>query len=197
MPSPLKQRMRSIVDHPIRILANARGGGALRFIAILMVLTLLGGAGYWAYGTLFKQEPLRTHLTTVKMREEVIRFTRDSVSSALYHNMVTLDDIVAMMDRELKRLQRIGRQFPNQSGIVDTQMEQMKAARHDLFAVLTDVTAAIETLYVTWLVDRSVGTGQVNARRGTLTRQLADAIRNETVLIGRIRSNPDAAALSM
>ncbi len=197
MPSPLKQRMRSIVEHPIRIIANARGGGALRIVAILLAVALLGGAGYWAYGTLCKQEPLRTRLTTVKMREEVIRFTRDSVSTALYHNMITLDDIVAMMDRELKRLQRIGRQFPNQSGIVNTQMEQMKAARHDLFAVLTDVTAAIETLYVTWLVDRSVGTGQVNARKGTLTRQLADAIRNETVLIGRIRSNPDAAALSM
>ena len=189
--------MRSIVDHPTRILANARGGGALRIVAILLLLALLGGAGYWAYGTFYKKEPLRTRLTTVKMREEVIRFTRDSVSTALYHNMITLDGIVAMMDRELKRLQRIGRQFPNQSGIVKAQIDQLETARHDLFVVLTDVTAAIETLYVTWLVDRSGGNGLVNARKGTLTRQLADAIRNETVLISRIRNNPDAAALSI
>jgi hypothetical protein len=189
--------MTFFVDHPAPILANARGGTALRMVAIILALSLLGGGGYWAYVTFHQKEPLRTRLTTVKMRQEVIRFTRDSVSSALYQNMVTLDDIVAMMDRELKRLQRIGRRFPNQGGIVKAQIDQLETARRDLFAALSDVTAAIETLYVTWLVDCPTGTGQINARRGTLTRQLADAIRNEAALIGRIRSNPEAAAATL
>ena len=197
MPSAAKQHMTSSVEHPANILANARGGTALRIVAIILALALIAGGGYWAYATFYQKEPLRTRLTTVKMRQEVIRFTHDTVSSALYQNMVTLDDIVAMMDRELRRLQRIGRQFPNQSGIVTAQIGQLEAARRDLFTALSDVTAVIETLYVTWLVDRFRGTGLVNAQRRTLTRQLADAIRNQAVLIGRIRSNPDAAAATL
>ena len=60
--------------------------------------------------------------------------------------------------------------------------------------VLADVSAELEKMYVTWLVNRSEGTGQIRSQKGTLTRQLADAIRGEAVLISRIRSNPDAAS---
>ena len=171
---------------------NAAGGAAGIVVALLLVLALAGGGGYWGYNKYYKKKPLQTKLTSLKIKEELIQFTHDRVSNALYHNLVTLDDIVVMMDKEVKRLQRIGKKFPNQNTIVASQVKELGIARERLAVAMADVTAKLEKIYVTWLVNRSEGTGQIRSQKGTLTRQLADAIRGESVLIGRIRTNPDA-----
>lgn len=177
--------------NPVR---NSRGKAAGITIALVLIVALAGGGGYWVYHTYFKKKPLRTKLSSIRVREELIRFTHDRVSAALYHNLVMTDDIVVMMDKELKRLQRIVKKFPNQSGIVTSQTEELEVARRRMAAVLADVAAKIEKMYVIWLVDRSDGTGRIQSQKGTLTKRLADAIRGEAMLIGRIRTNPDAAS---
>lgn len=175
-------------------IANAKGGVAGMVITLLLVLVLAGGGGYWAYIKHYKKEPPRTKLISLKIKEEVVQFTHDRVSRSLHHNMVMLDDIVVMMDKELKRLQRIGKKFPDQDTIIAFQQAELTVARDRLAGVLKEVSARVEKIYVTWLVDRSEGTGLIQSQKGTLTRRLADAIRGESVLIGRIRSNPSATS---
>ena len=191
---PSKKSMAGKGHHPISPMANTSGGAVGILIAMVLVLALAGGGGFLAYNKYYKKEPLRSKLATMKVQRELIRFTHDRVSTALYHNMVMLDDILVMVDKEMDRLKRIGKKFPNQRGIVATQTEELKRARERMARVLTDVNAALENMYVTWLVNRSEGTGQIRSQKGTLTRQLADTIRGEAVLIGRIRTNPDAAS---
>lgn len=177
--------------HPI---GNANGSAAGILIALVLVLGLAGGGGFWAYTTYFKKEPLRTKLASHKVKEELVQFTNDYVSRALYHNLMTIDDIVVMMDKELKRMTRIGKKFPNQSGIINAQTKELGTARGKLAETMTEVIATLEKIYVIWLVDRAEGISLIKSQKGTLTRQLADAIRDEAVLIGRIRSNPEAAS---
>ena len=173
---------------------NINGGAAAILVTLVLVLALAGGGGFWAYTTYLKKKPLQTKLSSCKVKEELVRFTNDYVSRALYHNLITIDDIVVMMDKELKRLKRIGSKFPNQSGIITDQTDQLITARERLSRKMRTVTAALEKIYVIWLVDRPRGISQINSQKGTLTRQLADAIRDEAVLIGRIRSNAQAAS---
>lgn len=179
---------------PISPMANTSGRAVGILIAMVLVLALAGGGGFLAYNKFYKKAPLRSKLASMKVKTELIRFTHDQVSTALYHNMVMLDDILVMMDKELDRLKRIGKKFPNQQRIIASQTEELKTARERMARALTDVNATLENMYVTWLVDRSEGTGQIRSQKGTLTRQLADTIRGEAVLIGRIRTNPDAAS---
>ncbi|HSO19839.1 MAG TPA: hypothetical protein VLT88_10295 [Desulfosarcina sp.] len=186
--------MRPNALRPIHPIANARGGAAGVVVALLLVLALAGGAGYWAYGTYYKQAPPRTKLAAVKVKEEVVQFVHDRVSRALHHNLVMLDDIVVMMDQERKRLQRLGKKFPDQETIIASQQAELTASRDRLAGVLKEVTARVEKIYVTWLVNRAEGTGLIQSQKGTLTRRLADAIRGEAVLIGRIRNNPAATS---
>jgi len=158
------------------------------------MLALAGGGGYWAFNKYYGKAPLRSKLSSIKIKAELIRFTHNHVSTALYGNMVLLDDVLVMVDNELNRLKRIGRKFPKQRGIVAAQTKALNIARERMATVLTDVCAKLEKIYVTWLVNRAEGTGQIRSQKGTLTRQLADAIRGEAVLIGRIRTNPNAAS---
>jgi hypothetical protein len=189
-----KRSMDPKPDHPISPINNTNGKAVGTLIALVLVLTLVGGGGYWAFNKYYKKAPLRDKLSSIKIKKELIGFTHDRVSAALYSNMVLLDDILVMMDKELDRLKRIGKKFPNQRTIVATQTNELNIARERMAEVLADVTANLEKMYVTWLVNRSEGTGQIRSQKGTLTRQLADAIRGEAVLISRIRNNPDAAS---
>jgi hypothetical protein len=179
---------------PCHQVNNSSGSAAGILIALVLVLALAGGGGFWAYTNYFKKKPLQTKLSSHKVKEEVVRFTNDYVSRALYHNLITIDDIVSMMNKELKRLKRLGSKFPNQSSIITTQTKELNTARDKLSKAMSEVTAALEKMYVIWMVDRARGISEINAQKGTLTQQLADAIRNESVLIGRIRSNPEAAS---
>ena len=186
--------MASKLHLPIRPINNTSGGAVGILIAMVLVLALAGGGGFLAYNKYYRKEPLRSKLASLKVKGELIRFTHGQVSTALYGNMVLLDDILVMMDKELDRLKRIGKKFPNQRVIVATQTKELTIARERLAKVLANVSARLERMYVTWLVNRSEGTGQIRSQKGTLTRQLADAIRGEAALISRIRTNPDAAS---
>ena len=189
-PGPMRRRP----HRPIFPLASAAGGAAGIVITLLLVLSVAGAGAYWAYTKYYRTPPLRTQLAAMKKtKEELVRFTHDHVSTALYRNLITIDDAVVMMDKETDRLKRIAKKFPNQKAIIASQTQALDTAREKLAAEMAGVIASLEKIYVTWLVDRSRGRAQINAQRGTLTRKLADAIRGEAVLIGRIRSNAAAA----
>ena len=177
---------------PIR---NARGGAAGILVFLLLLLAAAGGGGYYYYNTHYKKVPLRTKLASAKMKAEMIRFVNDDISPALYHNLITMDDILVMMGKEMDRLKRIAKQFPDQQAIITPQAESLKAARERLASQMTAATAKIEKIYVTWLVDRTNGIAQIRAQRGVLTRELANALRGENELVSRIRNtNPDTAS---
>jgi hypothetical protein len=181
--------------HPqtVQPIANERGGAMVLIVVLSLMLALIGAGGYYAYSRYMKPAPLRDKLSSAKMKSEVIHFVHDDVSPSLYRNMILLDDIMVIMDKELKRLERIGKKFPNQRKIVAAQSESLNLARERMAAALDNATAKLEKMYVTWLVDRARGVEQIKSQRAPLTQLLVDAIRHDNALIGSIRANPNAA----
>ena len=175
-------------------LGNAKGGAAVLLIVLVLILAAAGGGGYWAYNTYLKPKPLKTKLATQKVKEEVVQFTHDYVSPTLYNNLIAIDDAVAMMDKELKRLGRIGTKFPEQNEIIATEVDALTKSRKKLFAALAQTTAALEKIYVIWLVDPKRAITEIKEQRAGLSQHLADTFKIEAPLIGRIRSNPQAAS---
>ena len=130
-------------------IANAAGGAAGIVIALLLVLAVAGGGGYWAYNRYYKKEPPRTKLASLKVKEEVVQFTHDRVSRALHHNMIALDDIVVMMDKELKRVfgKRVSNDLPLILKTLDPFQDQLQGL-------------AVESTYNWyWLVDGLMDAG--------------------------------------
>jgi hypothetical protein len=173
---------------------NTRGGAVGIVIVLVLILAAAAGGGYWAYNRFLKEKPPQTKLSSLKVKEELVQFTHDRVSRALHANMVTADDIVVMLDKELKRLKGIGKKFPDQSAIIDPQVKELTRARQHMSAALKEIIAAIEKTYVTWLVDRSEGTKAIRSQKGTLTQKLGDVIREQAGLIRSIRNNPSSAS---
>lgn len=185
--------MKTPISHFRSLMTDSRGGTMGIVIAVILVLAVVIAGGYYLYSTKTqKPEPLRTRLTTVKMKADVIAFVHNQVSPALYHNLITTDDVIVMMNKELDRLKRIAKQFPDQGQVIDAQAKTLSDSRDRLKAALVSTASAIEGLYVIWLVDRPDSLSRINSQKGTLTRELANAIREESDLINRIRANPDA-----
>ncbi len=177
--------------HPMK---NASGGAVFVIVLLLVFMSILGGGGYVAYTKFIKKPPLQTKLACVKIKPELVQFSHDLISPILYNNMVMMDDILVMMDKELDRLKRIEKKYPNQAKIVTPQIEELSAARDRLGEALERVTAKIEKIYVTWLVNQRDGAVQIRENRSLLTNQLAETIRDEAMLIGRVRKNKDATS---
>ena len=102
-------------------------------------------AAFFAYTKFLKKEPLQTKLVSQKVKEEVLQFTNDYVSQAIYQNLITMDDTVVMLDKEIKRLKRIGTKFPNQRTIITTQTDQLSTTRNRLAKAMGEVTARPRT----------------------------------------------------
>jgi hypothetical protein len=177
--------------HSRLLITNARGGAAGVLVFLLLLLAAAGGGGYYAYTKYYQKVPLRTKLASAKMKPEMIQFIHDDVSPALYHNLIIMDDILVMMGKELERLKRIAKQYPDQVAVITPQSEALEASKARLAAHFADAKAKIEKIYVTWLVDRTNGIAQIRAQRGYLTRDLADALRGENDLVSRIRVHYD------
>ncbi len=173
---------------------NPNGGVVGILIVLILLLALVGGGGFFAYTKFLKKEPLQTKLVSQKVKEEVLQFTNDYVSQAIYQNLITMDDTVVMLDKEIKRLKRIGTKFPNQRTIITTQTDQLSTTRNRLAKAMGEVTAALERIYVIWLVEHKKGIDQIKAQKRALNQQLTDTIRDEAELISRIRSNPPPAS---
>jgi hypothetical protein len=180
--------------HPlVHSIRNPHGGAVGIVIVLVLILGAAAGGGYWAYHKFLKEKPPRTKLTSLKVKEELVQFTHDHISRALHTNMVTTDDIVVMLDQELKRLKGIGKKFPDQSAIIAPQVKALTTARQSLATALKEVSIVIETIYVTWLVDRPSGVKAIKSQKGSLAKKLADAIRDHAKLIRSIRNNPQSA----
>ena len=54
----------------INPIGNIHGGAVGIVIALVLVLGAASGGGYWAYNKYFKQEPPRTKLASLKVKEQ-------------------------------------------------------------------------------------------------------------------------------
>ena len=174
---------------PVR---NTKGGAVFIILLVTLFVAATAGGGYFAYTKWIRKPPLKTKLATIPLKKELIQFSNDTISPALYHNMVMIDEMLVTMEKELDRLKRIGKQFPNQKGVVSPRISALEEACKRLSTVLSEAAGRIEKMYVAWLVDRKEGFNQIRDQKGSLTQGLAEAIRNEAGLVGRIKNNPEA-----
>ncbi len=156
---------------------NQKGGAAGIFITLLLVFSLLGGGGFFAYKKFFSAEKTRKALSSVKMKEEIILFTHKNMP-IVYRHLIALDDTIALIDKELNRFKKIGKKFPGQNAIVTAEAEALNTMKKQLTNKMSAVSNTIETIYVTWLVNRKKGLITIKEQRRNLSKTLMEADRS-------------------
>ncbi len=164
---------------------NRDGGIVVLLAVVILVLAGLAGGGYWAYGKYFQAKP-RLKLATAKVKPEVMQFTYRFMPKA-HAMIILLDDDIALMDSEIKRLASIAKKFPLQKDLVSQQLKLIEETRSKAASSLDAVLAEINTIYVTWLIDPIRGKRTLADKRLDLIKSMAATRRSSARLMARLR----------
>ncbi len=168
---------------------NSRGGAAAVIIGLIIFLGLAGGGGYFAYKKYFTKPPVRKTLSGVKVKAEIIGFTHNRIPM-LYGYVIRLSDTIALIDTELDRLKKISKKFPGREKIVSDESSALKTARDRLAKEMSVITGEMETLYVTWLVNKKKGFDTIRRKRHDLSKQTLAAIKSVNKITARLKGTP-------
>jgi len=172
---------------PMRsFIGNKDGGIMVLLVIVILVFAGLGGGAYWAYGKYFRTEP-RLGLATAKVKPEVMQFVYRFLPKA-HALIISLDDDIALMDSETKRLEKLAKKFPRQKELIDRQLKLIAETRSRTAAGLEAVLTEIQTIYVTWLIDPVRGKRALADKRRDLIKSMAAVRKSSGRLMARLRA---------
>jgi hypothetical protein len=169
------------------MLTNNDGKSKVVLILAIFVLLLLAGGGYAGYQVWAAKAQSRTALFGMKLNADILDFSHRQAPD-LYSLLISLDDTIALLDKEQAWLKQIEKQFPDQKQLINDENESLKKSQVELTAILTTVGKTVETLYVTYIIDQRRGMALVGKQKFELKKQLSDALRSATPLTARLKS---------
>ncbi len=174
-----------------RNLENGKVGiVAILFIFLLSITAI--GAGYVGVKLWWAQNQPISQLGTVKVSAEVLHWSFRKLPE-LYSKTIALDNMITLLDIELQRLKKLGRDYPDQQQIVAEESASLKTKRDELTTILNEAAKAIESIYVTYKIDARKGQSKIGSKETyDMGKKLTSTLKSHARLISRIKSqNPE------
>ena len=172
--------------------SKKKQGGSLlkKAIIILVVLVVLGGGGYIGYEHFFKNKiPPVQSLTKVRLKPELIIFAYEKMPG-LYPRLAELNDEIALIDREMERLNELSTLFPAQHKIIGQENKLWSTTLKELTQTLTAIEKEIETVYVTYLVNEEKGRQLIVSQEKPLVEAAQSALNTSSAHTQRLKAKP-------
>lgn len=169
--------------------------GKIKIIVILIsfiALSAMVGAGYIGIKIWWAKNQPRQSLGGMKISSEVLNWSYGNTPE-LYGQIIALDDMISMLETELKRLKALGQKYPAQLNVIAQERQQLSNRKANLVAVLTKAGQAIEAIYVLYTIDARKGREKIGSKETyELSKQLTSTLRSSSRLVFRIKSqNPE------
>lgn len=158
----------------------------------LIVLSIMGAAGYVMAKQWWAKNQPRTSLTGMKISADVLKWSFRQLPE-LYAQIIALDDVIALIETELDRLKELAKTYPDQRQIVSQESERLKTKKDELTVILKEAGKVIEAIYVTFKIDAHKGQEKIGTKEFyDLGKHLAATLRANARLAQRIKSqNPE------
>ena len=120
------------------------------------VMLLIFVSVFTSCGLLGKNGKPRLDLTKLQLKEDIIAFVFSRMPN-IYSGLVKLDDEIGLIEKELERLKEIESEFPKQKKIILTERNNWNKVKHSLQTSLLNLEKKVESIYVTYLVNKEKG----------------------------------------
>ena len=134
----------------------------LRWGMVTQAMTLLIFVSIFSScGLLGKNGKPHLEFTKIQLKEDIITFTFSRMPN-IYSGLVKLDHEIGLIDTELERLKEIESEFPKQKKIIVTERNNWNKVKHALQTSLSNLEKRVESIYVTYLVNKEKGSELMN-----------------------------------
>lgn len=147
-----------------------------RAIFILLILAAVGGSAFAVYLFHFKSkssnpsklEYTKTGLKNIVLPEEMVRFCFDHMPD-LYSAILLYEAQVAIMDREISRIDEIAKKYPEQVKIAEKEKAIWEKAKINLQKSFLKIEKPVKEIYVLFRVNKEQAMVQISEKNKELT----------------------------
>ncbi len=146
-----------------------------RIVIFSLLALVAGGVAVAALYVLKSAAPPPDQFRQISLKPEVAAFTRERIPG-LYAEMLRLESALGFIDGELKRLDAIEADFPDQKNIVATERRLWTKTARELQKTSSALEKQLQALYVGFLVNRENGLAAIASQQQRMAADLQAAL---------------------
>ncbi len=161
---------------------------------IFILLLAVGVAGFVVYGIYFKtndteQGYVKRELANITLPEEIIRFSYDFMPN-LYNSLITFNNEVILLEKEIERITALAEQYPAQKKIAEKEIKIWEKEKDKLKKAYEKLEKKVEALYVSYRVSKDSGLQLIDEQKIELSQSALDALTGSLALTARLKIVP-------
>ncbi|MCP3873849.1 MAG: hypothetical protein GY699_11915 [Desulfobacteraceae bacterium] len=165
---------------------------------IILVLIAIGASVFVVYTFYFApKDPTdlitkyqRIELVHINLPEEMLEFSFDYFPD-LYATMVTLNNEIELLNKEITRIEEIAQKYPDQKKIADKETKGLQKARKALQKVFLKIEKPVKEIYVLFQVNKELGQIQIEDKNKELTELAQTALTPAQELTQKFKSTEE------
>ncbi|MBF0117658.1 MAG: hypothetical protein HQK79_02395 [Desulfobacterales bacterium] len=146
-----------------------------KLFLILFLVSISATSTYFGIDYFSNLPRKKEKLAKVELKDELIIFTNKMLPE-VYKGILKINDEIIKIEKEIDRLNKISKEFPQQKNIVDLEINMWSKSQKDLQNVLITIQKSIETIYVTYLVNKEKGKERIQNEKENLNKIASDAM---------------------
>jgi hypothetical protein len=155
-----------------------------RIVIFSLLALVAGGVAAAEFFVLKSAAPPPDQFRQIALKPEVAVFSRERLPG-LYAEMLRLESALEFIDGELKRLDEIEADFPDQKNIVATERSLWAKTARELQKTSSALEKQLQTLYVGFLVNRENGLAAIASQQQRMVADLQAALAASGALAAR------------
>lgn len=167
-------------------------------IIILLILVAVGASGFVVYMFYFKpgsgedQVPVyqKVELQHLQLPDEILEFSF-SYLPQLYDAFLVYNNEMNLLDAEIKRIEDISQQYPEQKKIADKEKKVWEKTRSGLEKSFLKIQKPVKETYVLFRVNKEQGLAQIEAKASELAGLAKTALDPVQTMTDKLKSKEE------
>ncbi len=166
-----------------------------KLIIFFVVIVSILGSGFVVYKMYFtaSDEPIvykSIVLNNVNLPDEMLEFSFDYMND-LYFSFATYDIRIYLLNKEIERINKIGKDYPDQNSIAEKEKKDWIRAKEKVEKKFIKIEKQIKELYVLHIVNKDEGVKKIEEKKNDLLIQANEALETLDSYIEVIEANKD------
>lgn len=161
------------------------------FITLIILVIIVGAGGFLISQYLkYKNEVANEQvLENVALKSEILLFTSAKLPD-IHADLVKLNYEIRAVDREISRIIKMEKEFPQQKKIILSEKKTWEKTRKELATTLLKLESEIEAVYVTYRINPEKGLVQIEDKKAELLKMAKEVLDNTHEQTARLQAPP-------